>query len=419
MLDFVGSFAPARHPSGFYNLEPASARALFDGGFFAAQAAACGREGAAGGFPAHGMRIRLRTIVILALTLALLAFFLRNADPAAVWAETRAADPWLLLGALLATVTTYAIRAWRWQVLLSPIGRVRFGVALRTTIIGFAASAVLPARAGEVLRPYLLARRESLSATAAFATVILERLLDLAVVLLLFATFIFTVPPGVVTAGGAQWAEIKFWGAVSAGAAVAGLGLLFTLAGHPERLGRAALKVERILPSALARKVADFVETFAQGLAVMRHPGRLAVALAQSFPLWLSISLGIWLASRAFSITFPFPASFLVTALLVIGVAVPTPGAVGGFHAAYLFAVTVFFGVPNDRAVGAAVVLHAISFLPVTLAGIALMAGEGLTLSGAKRIAAEVSATQAAVPGASAPAAGEAPPLDAFKKGVP
>jgi glycosyltransferase 2 family protein len=366
------------------------------------------------------MRPRLRTVVILLVTLVLLALFLRGADPAAVWAETRAADPWLLVAALCATALTYVLRAWRWQSLLAPIGHARFSVALKTTIIGFAASAVLPARAGEVLRPYLLARRESMSATAAFATIILERLLDLATVLLLFAVFIFTVQPGVIAEGG-HWAEVQFWGVVSAGVAVAGLAVLFALAGHPERLGRAALRVERVLPARLARKVAEFVETFAQGLAVMRRPGRLAIALAQSIPLWLSIAAGIWLTSRAFSITFPFPASFLVTALLVIGVAVPTPGAVGGFHWAYLFAVTVFFGVSNDRAVGAAVVLHAISFLPVTLAGIALMAGEGLTLSGARRMAAEAGAAETPAPQPHEgpwPQPGERPRLDPVEKGV-
>ena len=330
--------------------------------------------------------MRVRTILILAVTVALLGFFLRNADPAAVWAETRRADPWLLLGALAATAMTYITRAWRWQSLLAPIGAVRFGSALRTTIIGFAASAVLPARAGEVLRPYLLARREGLSATAAFATIILERVLDLLTVLLLFAAFVFTVRPGVLAA---DLSNVTFWGALSAGAAVAGMAVFFALAGHPERLGRAALRVERVLPEALARKTARFVETFAEGLAVMRQPGRLVVALAQSIPLWLSIAVGIWCTSRAFSITFPFPASFLVTMLLVVGVAVPTPGAVGGFHAAYLFAVTTFFAAPDDRAVGAAVVLHAISFLPVTIVGLMLLAGEGLTLAGARRMAAE------------------------------
>ena len=50
--------------------------------------------------------------------------------------------------------------------------------------------------------------------------------------------------------------------------------------------------------------------------------------------------------------------------ILVVGVAVPTPGAIGGFHAAYQIAVQMFFGAPPDRAFGAAIVLHAISFLP-------------------------------------------------------
>ena len=167
------------------------------------------------------------------------------------------------------------------------------------------------------------------------------------------------------------------------------MGLFFTLARHPERIGRWALRVERVLPARLARAVARFVESFAQGLAVMRQPGRLLVALAWSFPIWLSIAAGIWLTSLAFHITFPFAGSFLVTMLLVVGVAMPTPGAIGGFHAAYQIAVQTFFGAPDDRAVGAAIVLHAISFVPVTILGIVFMAQEGLTLGRARSLAAE------------------------------
>ena len=290
---------------------------------------------------------------------------------------------------------TYVLRAWRWQALLAPIGRARFLVALRTTIIGFAASALLPARAGEVLRPYLLARHERLNATAAFATIILERVLDLATVLVLFAGLVFTLQPGVVSADPAELAHVKFWGGVAGAASLAGLGVLFALAGHPERLGRLMLRVERILPAPLARKLAELAETFAQGLAVMRQPSRLVVALLQSVPLWLSISAGIWLTSRAFHMTFPFSASFLVTTVLVVGVAMPTPGAVGGFHLAYQFAVMTFFAVPAHRAAGAAIVLHGISFLPVTIVGAILMALEGMTLAGARRMAEGESGGQA------------------------
>jgi uncharacterized protein (TIRG00374 family) len=333
------------------------------------------------------MSSRVRTILILAITLALLAFFFKDANLAEVWAETRRADPSLLLLAVGFTMVTYALRAWRWQSLLAPIGHAGFPNAFRTTVIGFAATFLLPARAGEVIRPYLLARKERLSATAAFATIILERLLDLAVVLLLFATFVFTVPPGTLTGEAGQFAHVKYWGGVAAGAAVAGLLVLFALAGHPERLGRAASRVERILPPRPAQLIAHFVKGFAEGLAVMRQPGRLLAALLQSFPLWLSIAAGIWLTSRAFHITLPFTASFLVMTLLVVGVAAPTPGAVGGFHWAYKFAVMTFFGVSSERAVGAAIVLHAISFIPVTLLGIYFMMREGLTLKGAQTLA--------------------------------
>ncbi|MEP6918431.1 MAG: lysylphosphatidylglycerol synthase domain-containing protein, partial [Acidobacteriota bacterium] len=130
-------------------------------------------------------------------------------------------------------------------------------------------------------------------------------------------------------------------------------------------------------------------ETFAQGLAVMRDPARLFAALALSFPMWMSIAAGIWLTSRAFHIIFPYPASFLVMTILVVGVAAPTPGAIGAFHAAYIFAVTTFFGVSPDRAGAAALLLHAISFVPVTILGVIFMAREGLTLSSARKLAGE------------------------------
>lgn len=333
------------------------------------------------------MRRHVRTFVILLLTVGLLAFFLRGADMAGVWAETRRADARLLLAAFAVTCLTYVIRAWRWQSMLAPLGRTRFSSALRTTIIGFAASSILPARAGEVLRPYLLARREGLNATAAFATIIIERLIDLATVLVLFGVFVLVLPAEAMSADASQLAHVKFWGSLASGAALVGMVLLFVLAGHPERLGRAALKVERVLPARIAAVVARLVETFAQGLAVMRLPARLLEAVALSFPLWLSIALQIWLTSQAFSITFPFTGTFLVLVFLVVGVAVPTPGQIGGFHAAYQIAVTTFFAVSAERAVGAAIVLHAISFVPVLLVGLVLMAREGLSFSGARELA--------------------------------
>ena len=335
------------------------------------------------------MPSRLRAPLVILLTIGLLAFFLYGVELRPVWDATRQADGRLLLVGVGVTMMTYALRAFRWQYLLAPIGPTRFSTAFRTTVIGFAASFILPARPGEVLRPYLLAKREGLPPTAAFATIILERLLDLVTVLLLFGVFVVVVDPTSLAATPELYARVKWGGLLAAAASVAGLGVFFALAGHPERLGAWALRIERVLPAKLARAVAGFVETFAQGLAVMRQPGRLLVSLILSFPLWLSIALGIWVTSRAFHMTFGFLGSFLVMTLLVVGVAVPTPGQIGGFHAMYKIAVVSFYSVPEPAAVAAAIVLHAISFVPVTLLGLVFMAREGLTFARMKQMASE------------------------------
>ena len=325
------------------------------------------------------MRSRLRTALVLVLTLGLLAYFLKDAKPAELWAIIRQADSRLLLAGVCVTMMCYTLRALRWQYLLAPIGPTHFSTAFRTTVIGFAASFLLPARPGEVLRPYLLARHEGLPPTAAFATIILERLLDLVTVLLLFGLFVVLVDPASLSGDPALYTRVKTGGLLAAAASLAGLAVFFVLAGHPERLGAWALRIERVLPARIARTVASLVESFAQGLAIMRRPRHLAGSLALSFPLWLSIALGIWVTSHAFHMTFSYLGSFLVMTLLVVGVAVPTPGQVGGFHAAYKIAVVTFFGADETRAIGAAIVLWAVSFVPVTILGLVFMAREGLS----------------------------------------
>ena len=339
-----------------------------------------------GAAPLAEMRQHLRTVIALAAAGGLLALFLRNTDFHAVGTELARARVGLLLLALVTTGAAYVFRALRWQYLLQPIGRVHFGNALRTTIIGFAASALLPARAGEVLRPYLLAKRERLSATAAFATIILERLLDTMMVLVLFAAFLLLFSSGMAQASSATFAQVKLGGAIAGGVSVVGLVAMFFLAGHPPTLERVTRTVVRVLPERLGEAAAKLVRAFAVARAIVRQPDRLLLALALRCRL-ASIAAGIWRSTAAFHIDMPLTCAFLIQALLVVGVAVATPGAVGGFHYFCRLVVTTFYGAPNDRAVGAALVLHAISFVPVAIIGLILLAQEGLSLSRAGSLA--------------------------------
>lgn len=333
------------------------------------------------------MRRHLRTFIVLALVVILLTLFLDNVNLGGVAREiVRARPEWLALS-LASMFVNLALRAWRWQYLLEPLGPTSFGNAFRATAVGFAASSVLPARAGEFIRPYFLARHERLSATGAFATIILERLLDTLTVLVLLAAYVFVFGRELDVANPVAFAAVKWAGATAAAVSLGALAVLFLLAGDPARLGRTLTRLGQSLPSAFASLVGRVAEKFATGLAAVRRPGRLCVALVLSFPLWLCIGLGIWAAAVAFRLAVPFTGSFLLIAILVIGVAVPTPGAVGGFHEAYRIGTTMFFGAPNAAAVGSAIVLHAFSIGPSLLLGLWFAAQEGLNLAGMRQLA--------------------------------
>ncbi len=333
------------------------------------------------------MRSHFRTLVVLAVAAALVVAFLRNVD---LWRVAREVSharlDWLALS--LATMfLNLVIRAVRWQYLLEPLGRVGFANSFRATAVGFAASTVLPARAGEIIRPYFLARHEHMSATGAFATIILERLIDVVTVLAFLALFVFVFGRDLAAANPVVFAAVKLAGATAGLVSLAVLLVLFLLAGDPARLRRGMARLAQVLPSALLGLISRLVEKFATGLGSIRRPGRLIVALLWSVPLWLSIALGIWAVAMAFRLPVPFTGSFLLMSILVIGVAVPTPGAIGGFDEAFRLGATGFYGAPDATAVGAALVLHLLSVVPSLLLGLYFAAQVGLNVSRMREMA--------------------------------
>ena len=348
------------------------------------------------------MITRFRTAAVSVLAIALVAWFLRDANLADVWLHVRAARLELLALGLVFVAATLWLRTVRWNYLLSPIGPTRFRTVFRAGVIGFAALAVLPARVGDLLRPYLVARQEHLPFAATVATIVIERVLDLIAVLALMAIYVWGF------ADTSTWnpqllAPIEVSAAVGGAAAVALLAIMWVLASHPERIGTYVHSAAWLLPRPLARRLGELAATFSAGFAVARNPRGLALSLAWSFPLWLAIAAETWAVSRAVAIDLPFTGTFLLQAMLVVGVAVPTPGGVGSFHEAYRIGVTSFFGAPNDQAVAAAIVVHFIAFVPILLLGMLFMVQDGLTLGGLQAMAGSARADGAGPPPAAVP----------------
>jgi uncharacterized membrane protein YbhN (UPF0104 family) len=321
----------------------------------------------------------------------LLAFFFRGVDWAALGGALRDARVLPLIGLVLVTIAVYSARAWRWGDLLQPLGRVGFADLFSATMVGFASALLIP-RAAEFVRPWLVSRRHPIPTSAGFATIILERLADFITVLVLFAVYLFVLPSPAAQVEGPVLVEpwgvrltamdlVKLSGGLFFVGAAAVLGFLVALHTNPDRFVGPFERVLARAPRWLAEPGGRMLRAFSGGLAVLRAPlPHLAKIGLQSLVVWLLIALGFHVNHAAFGIVLPFHATFLLIAFLVVGVMIPTPGMVGGFHAFYLLALADVFAVPRATAAAAALAAHALSNLPILVFGLVLLGREGLSL---------------------------------------
>ena len=353
------------------------------------------------------MRTHLRTVGVVGLAAALMAWVFRSSDLASVWREIEGARADLILASVAGIALAYVVRVKRWLVLLAPLGSVGVGSATRATVIGFATSTIVP-RLGEVVRPYLLARREELSMSAALATIVVERLLDMLAVILLFGLFLAGFSSQLPSTDEQVLGALKAGGLAVAVGGGAMLALVCGAARRPEWVVSLAAGVERLAPHGPGATASRFITRFSAGLGVARDPGRLLQAVAWSLVMWALVGATAWWGCLAFGIALPPSSGLLLMALMALGVAVPTPAGVGGFHAAVQVGLTAFYDVPADAAVGVALVLHAATFAPVTVVGLAWMARDGMSLRGMVSLTPST-APRADAADASAVGAGEPP----------
>ncbi len=319
----------------------------------------------------------------------LLFFFFRGVHWGEILDAFSRADPWLLTGVVVTTVITYLLRAWRWGYLLATLARVPYPHLVSATFVGFMSGLLIP-RAGEVVRPYLVARRHNTDTAAAFASIILERLVDLLTVLSLFGAYLWLLPLPAEQRGGALLAGLKTAGAFAALGAAAILVALYAFHARAEQALALCGRLFGFLPAGLAGALNRLLASFAAGLGVLRAPlPHMLAILGQSALVWASICLGLYWNNRAFGVDLPPHSTFLMLGFLTVGVAVPTPGMVGGFHESYLLSLTEAFGVDKNTAVAAGIAAHALTNLPVLLIGLACLPGEGLTLGRVTEMAEE------------------------------
>ena len=254
--------------------------------------------------------------------------------------------------------------------MLAPLG-VGTGLYSRwaSLNIGFMVTNVYPGRLGEFARPVALSRMEPVTVSGALGTVVLERVLDTValVLLLLVALLSPTFPSGATVYG--RPIGFAVTGAIIL--AIAALAILGVVIAWPSALLGMVRKLDGFLPEGVIEGTAQRLESFGQGLQLLRQPAALAQALAWSVFLWVWMAASFWAGFRAFGIGLgAVPALFTQCAVSVF-VAIPAgPGFIGTMQAGIAVSVQEIFGITADQTLSLAVGYHLAGYIPVTALGL-------------------------------------------------
>ena len=274
---------------------------------------------------------------------------------------------WAALATALAPVQIWA-RARRWVYLFPP--RSNPAGLVPAIWIGYMANNILPLRAGEIVRVYVVARHWRVEATGGRTHGFWTTLATLVVVLIL-ALLILAIPVP---------AYLELAALVLLAVDLAGIAVLLAFVVAPRACERGIARLASRWP-ALERRLHRAFQTFVTGLDGIRAPSHLLPLVVWSAVVWLTPMLAIWTMLVAMNLHLPWAAAWAVLAFVGLGISIPSaPGYVGVFHAAAALAVGLF-GVSQSAAIGYALVLHASQIMPVTLIGWLYLLREHMSLT--------------------------------------
>ncbi len=299
-------------------------------------------------------------------------------DWAEVSAALRGAHYFYLVPMVILGVGTFYIRALRWRVLLRPLGEFRLGPLFSSTAIGIGfCNMVLPGRAGEVVKPYLLGRWLGIPLAGLLGSSLLERLFDMLSVLFMLGMVLVSLPD----AGKLRaWASVPF-------ALALGLLLVTILLQRRSRIALGLVEaVAARMPGALRDRTLRLVEGFVAGLQALGSGAALLQAAGWSAVLWGVIAASFGMGFLALELEVPFVwGSVVVVVGVAVAVAAPSaPGFIGTFQAGCQVALGIY-GISPGQALGYSVFAHAVQFVTQVALGAACLIYQGVGLEEIRR----------------------------------
>jgi len=268
------------------------------------------------------------------------------------------------------------LRSYRWGVILQPLEKIDQLSLFSVTSVGFLAIAAIPARIGELARPYLIAKRSTIKMSSALGTILVERVLDGFSVLTIAVVVLF-------------YTDLPSWMIISSVLFFSLTVVIFCcILGLIWRREKALIIINKILgkfPEKFTHKIDELIHHFIDGFQVITNIKFLLYLFFLSALVWLLDVLAIYILLLAFGFTLPVMASFVVMIILIVGIAIPTaPGYIGNWHLACVLGLS-FFGLAEAEALSFAVVYHFLSIALVVVLGVIFLPFNKFSISDIKK----------------------------------
>lgn len=277
----------------------------------------------------------------------------------------------LILLGILVYLSSFAVRALRWKVLLSHIGSFKIRELAPVIVAGYAVNNVLPVRIGEIVRAAIAGKMFRISIPATFASVFVERIFDGLTIALILSVTIFFYPFQ-------ENMKTLAWGASLFFALLFVFALSAAFSSKPLEF---VMFLRRKSPKFLS-VFFDFSEKFLKGAASLDSWKKIVATFSLSLLVW-AFELAVYLfISAAFGVKIPFVGCLVMLCAANLGMlAAPTPAGLGVFQGAIVFALETF-NVPYEQRMAVALILHAAQIVPTTVIGFIWIWLKNLQISG-------------------------------------
>lgn len=299
-------------------------------------------------------------IVSLAVGVVFLALAFRNVSVREL-SQAIAAFRWpWLLAAVAVSITMMLLRAWRWQLELRPLGHIALVRLWPITAVAYSAINVIPARLGEVVRPWLLAKFTHVRLSQAMGALVVEKLVDSFCILVYMLAALLLVEQLPTWARSAALFPLVF---------SMGFAAVVVLAWQRGE-SFVAQRVVKLLPEAAGQAVVQVVHAVLEGMQVLPNTRLLLRVFAASLVLWALPILSSWIVIQGFAFPVPFTAALLVFLFVGLATALPNPpGMIGPFQYACILALGIY-GVEAEAALAFGLVLNALQLFTIVAQGI-------------------------------------------------